>query len=188
MVISMKNQNNRIFRTEADIKVFLLYILDNIAYPLEYEVIMAIVEENTDDISLDYGECLKELVVSGHLEVDEQNDVYYYSITDKGRLVAAELYDTIDKEFRERSLRAAIRYISLTDSGKSVNAYVTETDSRRYRVTMEASDRFGEVMSVSVTVNSKVEAEHIKEAYMAKPEGVYRGVLFSVTGKLDYIN
>lgn len=184
---TMKNTNPRVFKTESEIKVFILYILDNIVYPLEFEIIMSIIEENTDDISFDYAECLVALVDSGHLEHYEQEGVDYYSISDKGRLVAAELYDTLDKDFLERSLKAAIRYISLTDSGKRINSYITETDARRYRVTMEAYDRFGEVMSVSVTVNSRAEAEHIKEAYDAKPEGVYRGVLFSVTGKIEYM-
>ena len=53
---------------------------------------------------------------------------------------------------------------------------------------MEAFDRYGEVMSTSVTVNSLKEAELIKKNYDAKPDGVYRGVLFSVTGKLEYIS
>ena len=66
--------------------------------------------------------------------------------------------------------------------------YITETPSKRYRVTMEAFDRYGEVMSTSVTVNSLKEAELIKKNYDAKPDGVYRGVLFSVTGKLEYIS
>ena len=184
----MKKRKDLILKTETDIKVFLLFLLDNIGYPLEYEVLLAIVEENTDDISLDYSECLSRLVASGHLEIDDLDGSSYYSITAKGRMVAAELYDTIDKGFRERSLRSAIQYISLTDSGRSINAYITETEARRFAVTMEAHDRFGEVMKVSVTVNSREEAESIKKNYEAKPENVNRGVLFSVTCRLDYIN
>ncbi len=184
----MKNRREQVLKTETDIKVFLLFLLDNIGYPLEYEVLMSIVEENTDEISLDYGECLTRLVESGHLILDDLDGDSYFSISDKGHMIASELYDTLDKSFRERSLRAAIQYISLTDSGKSINSYITETESGRYKVTMEAADRFGEVMSVSVTVNSKQDAEMIKKNYDAKPDGVYRGVLFSVTGKLDYIN
>ncbi|MBR2930743.1 MAG: DUF4364 family protein [Clostridia bacterium] len=183
----MRKRRDLILKTETDIKVFLLFLLDNIGYPVEYEVLLSIVEENTDDISLDYVECLERLVESGHIELDMLDKDRYYSITSKGRMVASELYDTIDKGFRERSLRSAIRYISLTDSGRSINAFITETESKRYIVTMQAHDRFGEVMSVSVTVNSREEAEAIKKNYEAKPEGVYRGVLFSVTGKLEYM-
>ena len=184
----MKKRKDLVLKTETDIKVFLLFLLDNIGYPLEYEVILSIVAENTDDISLDYSECLNRLVESGHLEIDDLDGDAYYSITSKGRMVASELYDTIDEGFRERSLRSAIRYISLTDSGRSISAYITPTESGRYTVTMQASDRFGEVMNLSVTFNSLAEEEKIKAGYEAKPEGVYRGVLFSVTGRLDYLS
>ncbi len=174
--------------TTTDMKVFLLFILDNIGYPLEHSTIMTIVRENTNEISLDYDECLRQLVASEHLLYDEVGEERYYMISDKGRLVAAELYDSLDKSFRERSLRVAIQHISLAKSGAGIKAYITETESKRYRVTLEAFDKYGEIMSTSVTVNSRSEAELIKKNYEAKPDGVYRGVLFSVTGKLEYIS
>ena len=183
----MKTPRHRILTTMTDIKVFLLFLLDNIGQPLEQKTIISIVEENTGDISLDYEECLYMLVKSGHLLYDEVFENKYYMISDKGRMVASELYDTLDKSFRERSLRAAIRYISLVDSGARINSYITVTDSKRYRVTMEAFDKYGEVMSTSITVNSRAEAEMIKENYERRPDGVYRGVLFSATGRLGYI-
>ena len=43
-------------------------------------------------------------------------------------------------------------------------------------------------MKTSLAVNSLAEAEQIKKNFEAKPDGVYRGVLFSVTGKLEYIS
>ena len=75
-----------------------------------------------------------------------------------------------------------------TTCSAGIKAYITETESRRFKVTLEAFDRYGEIMSTSVTVNSRNEAEIIKRNYEAKPDGVYRGVLFSVTGKLEYIS
>ena len=36
----MKKRKDLILKTETDIKVFLLFLLDNIGYPLEYEVIL----------------------------------------------------------------------------------------------------------------------------------------------------
>lgn len=184
----MRKSKDFALRTTTDIKVFLLFLLDNIAYPIDHTTIMSIVEENTDEISFDYTECLNQLVASEHLLFDEVDNERYYMISDKGRMVASELYDSLDKNFRERSLRCAIKHISLSKSGARINAYITETESKRYKVTMEAFDRYGEVMSTSVTVNSKREAEQIKNNFEAKPDGVYRGVLFSVTGRLEYIS
>ena len=184
----MKKQKEFSLNTTTEMKVFLLFLLDNIGSPIDHTTLIDIVQQNTNEISLDYDECLSQLEESEHVWGDEVDGEYYYGISDKGRLVASELYDTLDKNFRERSLRLAIRHISLSNRGARINSYITETESKRYKVTLEAYDRFGEVMSVSVTVNSKAEAETIKRNYESKPDGVYRGVLFSVTGRMEFMS
>ena len=184
----MKKRKEFGLNTIADLKIFLLFLLDNIRYPIERTTVMSIIEENIEDISLDYEQCLVELADSGHLLYDEIGTEQYYMISDKGRAVAAELYDNLDKGFREKSLRSAIKHISLSKSGASIKAYVEETESHRFRVTLEAYDRFGDLMKTSLTVNSMSEAEQIKKNFEAKPDGVYRGVLFSATGRIEYLS
>lgn len=184
----MKKNKKFGLNTVTDLKVFLLFLLDNIRYPVDRSTVMTIVEENTDDISLDYDQCLGELSDSGHILYDEVEGEKYYMISDKGRGVASELYDSLDAGFRERSLRSAIKHISLSKSGASIKSYIEKTDIGRYRVTMEAHDRFGELMTTSLTVNSLAEAEQIKKNFESKPDGVYRGVLFSATGKIEYMS
>jgi hypothetical protein len=183
----VRKNRDSILTTTTDIKVFLLFLLDNIGYPIEHMTVMDIVEENTGDISLDYDACLTELVDSGHLYYDDLGDEKYYMISDKGRVVASELYDNLDKDLREKSLRSAIKHISLSKGGASIKAYITETESKRYKVTMEAHDEHGELMCTSLTVNSLTEAESIKRNFLQKPDGVYRGVLFSATGRIEYL-
>ena len=184
----MKRDKDLILKTTMEIKVFLLFLLDNIVGPVDRTSLIEIVEENTEEISFDYDECLRQLVESEHVYSDSIADETYYMISEKGRIVASELYDSLDSALRERSIRSAIRHTAQRESERSVKAYITETDSKRYRVTLEAHDRFGEVMSVSVTVNSKSEAESIKNGYLKKPDNVFRGVFFSVTGKMEYIS
>jgi len=184
----MKKYKEFGLNTSTDLKVFLLFLLDNIRYPIDRTTIISIVSENLGEISLDYDACLGELADSGHLLFDEDGDEKYYMISDKGRAVATELYDNLDREFRERSLRSAIRYISLSKSGASVKSFIEHLESGRYRVTMEAYDRYGEAMKVSLTVNSLAEAEQMKKNFEAKPDGVYRGVLFSATGRMEYLS
>ena len=184
----MKKNKKFGLNTITDLKVFLLFLLDNIRYPIDGSTVISIVEENTDDISLDYEQCLGELADSGHLLFDEIEGEKYYMISDKGRAIASELYDNLDAGFRERSLRSAIKHVSLSKSGASIKSYVEKTDNGRYRVTMEAYDRYGELMKTSLTVNSLAEAEQIKKNFEAKPDGVYRGVLFSATGRIEYLS
>ena len=184
----MKRNKKFGLNTTTDLKVFLLFLLDNIRYPIDSETIMTIVSENTDEITLDYEHCLGELTDSGHLLYDEVGGAKYYMISDKGRAVAAELYDNLDAGFRERSLRSAIKHVSLSKSETSIKAYIDRTEGGRYRVTLEASDRYGELMKTSLSVNSLAEAEQIKKNFEAKPDGVYRGVLFSATGRIEYLS
>lgn len=184
----MKKAKDFSLDNTMDMKVFLLFLLDNIGYPLEHDTLIDIVRENTDEISLDYDECLRQLCNSEHILSDDVDGIRFYQISDKGRAVASELYDSLDKNFRERSLRIAIRHVSLSKSGAKINAYITECESGRFKVTLEASDKYGEIMTTTVSVSSKSEAEMIKTNYEAKPDGVYRGVMFSVTGRIGYIS
>ena len=67
-----------------------------------------------------------------------------------------------------------------------IKATVTEAEGNRYKVTMQATDSIGEILSATITVNSRAEAEKIKQNYESKPDGVYRGILFSATGMLEF--
>lgn len=184
----MKKRKEFGLNTIADLKIFLLFLLDNIRYPIDRTTVMSIIEENIEDISLDYEQCLVELADSGHLLFDQIGSEQYYMISDKGRAVAAELYDNLDERFREKSLRSAVKHISLSKSGASIKAYVEETESHRFRVTLEAYDRFGDLMKTTLTLNSMAEAEQIKKNFETKPDGVYRGILFSATGRIEYLS
>ena len=186
--LQMKRNKKFGLNSITDLKVFLLFLLDNIRYPVDSDTITTIVSENTDDITLDYQQCLGELVDSEHLLYDEIEGVRYYMISDKGREVASELYDNLDAGFRERSLRSAIKFLSLSKSEASIRTNIDKTESGRYRVTLEAFDRYGELMKTSLAVNSLAEAEQIKRNFESKPDGVYRGVLFSATGRIEYLS
>ena len=172
----------------TDIKVFILFLLDSIGYPIDYTAVIGMVSENSEQLIMDYDECLGELCDDGHLLFDEYNGEKYYMISDSGRIIANQLYDSLDSEFRERSLRYAAKYTSLSKSGTVIKATVTEAAGNRYKVTMQASDGIGEVLYAAITVNSKAEAEKIKNNFESKPDAVYRGMMFSATGRLEFLS
>ncbi len=184
----MKRQKEFTLNTTTDIKVFLMFLLDNIGHPVDYTTISQILMENVESVSLDYEQCLNELADDGHLLFDELEGEKYYMISDRGRAIASELYDTLDKEFRERSISYAIKHISLSNSGAKIKSYITEADAGRHRVTLEAYDKYGQIMSSSIVVNSRSEAEMMVKNFNNKPDSVYRGILFSMTGRIEYIS
>ena len=175
-------------RSGTDLKVFLLFLLDEIRYPIDRSTLINIISENTEEIVFDYDATLAELSEDGHIWFDELDGEKYYMISDTGRMVAKELYDSLDKEFREKSLKCAIKYTSLAKRGARIESSITETETGRYRVEMKLFDSSDEIFTTSVVVSSRGEAEKIRDNFKAKPEAVHRGILFSLTGRLEFIS
>lgn len=174
-------------RTETDIKVFLLFLLEYIREPVDKATLIDIVSANTDEILINYDACLESLVDSEHIFPDEIAGERYYIITDSGRMVARELFDTLDPEFREKSLKVAIKHLSLTKRGMIPKTKIEETEGTRYKVTMTLTDAVGEIFTLSLNVPSYNQAEEMRKYFETNPEGVYRGVFFSACGKFDYL-
>ena len=175
-------------RTVTDIKIFILFLLDRIRYPIDKSTLVEIIFENTDSISFDYDACLAELERDGLVYFDEDEDDKYYMISEKGRAISAELYENLDGAFRERSIKSVAKHLSLSARGVEISATVARLGDKRYSVTLMAKDKQGEIMNLSVTVASLAEAEEIRRNYEINPGGVYRGVLFSATSRLDFIS
>lgn len=184
----MKKKKASPLNSITDLKVFLLFLLDNIRYPVEHSTLLNIIAENTDDYSLDYEQCLLELVNSSHLLFDEFDGEKYYMISDKGRLVSAELYESLDPELRERSLRSANKHVTLKEDGARIEAKIEETPNKRFKVVLGSYDKDGELINISVVVSTRAEAELIKKNFESRPGSIYRGVLFSLTGKLEFFS
>ena len=183
----MKRNDNFILSSLTEIKIFLTYILDYVDRPLDYTTLSRIIMDNVENPSLDYAEALNTLSDDGYLYYDEIDGEKYYMITEIGRSLASELYDALDESFRERSMRVAAKHISFTESGTSTKTRIEEAENKRFRVTVEAHSRLGEIMSVSMLVPSRAEAEDIAARYENRPDAVYRGVMFALTGRLELL-
>ena len=183
----MKKQTKFKLRSITDIKVFLLFLLDHIRYPIDYTTLSEIISENVDEVTIDYYECMRALVDSEHLLLDEMDGESYYMISESGRLVAAELYDRLDPEFREMSIRSAAKYISLSNRNGRISTDIKELPDKRTELTIGASDNDGKLFSLSVTVASRAEAEKMIKSFESNPLGVYKGVLFCLTGRMEFL-
>ena len=186
----MKKKNGKKYSldTQTDIKVFLLFLLANVGSPIEHSSLIDIVYENTDEIAIDYDECLNQLVDTEHIYFDEISGERYYMISKKGMMVASELYDTLNEEFRERSIKTAAKHLSLSNSGKTVTSSIVETPENRFKVVMSTQDSLGEIMKLEITVASRAEAERIKNNFDLRPDSIYRGVLYAGSGRMEYMS
>ena len=183
----MKKYQDFGLHTTTDLKVFLLFLLDNIRSPIDEESLLYIVEENTDDITLDYTACLIELVASGHLYFDEIDNIKYYMISEKGRMVARELKSDILPSILDRSLSAALRYLNFKKRGIRTRCSVEKTDGDRYLVTCSFIEGETCIFTQSLVVDTMDRAQRMQNNFYERPEAIYRGVLALMAGNVNYL-
>jgi hypothetical protein len=183
-----KKKKDFTLKTITDVKVYILFLLDHLAYPIDHSSLIGIISESTHEISLGYDEALRELADSEHIVFDEIDGEKYYMVSEMGKMVAKELYDTLDKELLEKTQRTAGKYISFTNSGVKVRSTLSEREDKRYTVNLIAEDGEGELMNLTLTLKSRNEAERIMTNFENRPESIYRGVLISSTGFMEYFS
>ena len=171
---------------KTDIKIFILFLLDKIGYPLDEETLCEIILENGYVGYFDFAECFGELNEAGHIISAEALGKTYYAISDLGRTIASELQGGLLASIREKSLKSALRIISFKKKNATLSADVSEIENKKYNVRCRISEPIGDIFDVSLVTDTKEKAEQIKNNFLEKPEEVYRGLVAVLTGQVDY--
>ena len=173
---------------KIDIKVFILFLLDELRYPLGEGVIREIVSENGVVGRFDFAECFSELVEKGHIIAYDDGNETLYVVSPLGHMVASELQGTLHDSIREKSRASAMKHLSLHLRGATLDTSVARTEEGSYLVKCEIKDAQGVMMNTTLTVPTESEANAIVSHFKEQPEEVCRGVLAVLTGKIaDYM-
>ena len=93
------------------VKIFVLYLMENINYPLEFYVINDIVMQTDYVMYLDFAESFNEMLDADLVASYKEGDEEFFYVTDKGRIVAQELKSDVLSSILDQSLAAAFRYL-----------------------------------------------------------------------------
>ena len=203
-------------KDENEIKIFILYLLDKIGYPLDYPSIGSIMMQDGIVNFFDFAQCFFSLVDAGHIReiivdgdkesepsdsvdnetsrygAEEDDDEYessstvLYEVTDTGRQVARALSDNLMVTVREKSYRSALRHLSFAKKG----AWVDQTykpDGDGYLVTCSIKDKTGTIMDLTVRADSEYQLRKMMNNYSEHPEVVFRGVVALLSGDVNYL-
>lgn len=182
-----------------EIKIFTLFLLDKIGYPLDYNNIASIVVQDGVVRYFDFADCFFQLLDAGHICRAEEADVQLsldgsapaeqedkYVITDTGRQVARVLGDNLMIRVREQGIRSALRHLSLQKMGAAIDQeYEPDVDGYAYRCSIK--DGRGEVLSVHVRLDNKWQLERVLKNFADRPDVIYRGILALLNGDVNYI-
>ena len=160
----------------TDIKIFILFLLDSIDYPLDYSTVHDIIVQNGYVSRFDFAECFSQLREQGHILEDEKDGKVYYAISPTGKMVASELQSNLLQSIREKSLKR----------NATCKSEVRERADHRYTLHCEISDPEGELLRVDLCVSSRLQAERMEKKFEKEPEEIYRRMVAVLSGDAEY--
>lgn len=193
-------------KDENEIKIFILYLLDKIGYPLDYPSIGSIMMQDGIVNFFDFAQCFFALVDAGHIreiviedektageaptgtdEDKEMGATVLYEVTDTGREVARVLSDKLMVAVKEKSYRSALRHLSFEKKGIYIDSSFTpENDG--YKVNCSVKQKGGRaLMDLSIHADSEYQMRRMLDNFSERPEVVFRGVVALLTGDVNYL-
>ncbi len=170
-----------------NVKIFVLYLMQNINYPLDFVTINDIVMQTDYVMYLDFAEGFNGLLDGGLIEKVQEEGVEKYTVTAHGAIVASELKSDILSSILDKSLAAALRYLDFKKRGVTIKFDIKEQENGKYRIDTSMSENGKVVFSQMIEVDSYDRARRMKENFYERPEALYRGVLALLSGNVNYI-
>ena len=175
-------------REKNDIKIFILYLMRNVGYPLDFGNINDIVVQDGLVRYFDFAECFAELLETGNVaEEKDENGELLYSVTAQGKEVADSLQSDLLMMIRERSLRSAMRLLSFKKRGSQIKYKSTPLPNGTYEFNCRIIENKEEVLNVTVNVENKKLLDRMEHNFETRPEVVYRGLLSVFSGDVNYL-
>jgi hypothetical protein len=172
-----------------NVKIFVLYLMQNINYPLDYVTLNDIVMQNDYVMYIDFAEAFHEMLDADLIEICDHTETGdpLYIVTDKGRIVATELHSEILTSLLDKSLECALRYLNFKKRGIKVSCKVEPREDGRYDVTCVIKEKDVVIMQNSVVVDTLNRAKRMEDNFRDHPEVVYKGVLALLSGNVNFI-
>ena len=171
-----------------NVKIFVLYLMQNVARPLSFVTLNDIVMQTDYIMYLDFAEAFHKMLDDGLIcaEGEEAGDTAYV-ITERGRVVAESLSSDILSSILDKSLAAALRYLDFKQRGVERKCdYVRRSDGK-YDFSCSLIERGEVIYSTTLVVDSQDRARRLKENFCDRPEVIYRGVLALLAGNMNFL-
>ncbi len=179
MKVELKEKN--------DIKIFILYLMRNVSFPMEFADINDIVVQDGVVNYFDFAESFAELLDTGNIIEKKTGGTEYYIITEQGKNVADNLESNILATIKEKSLKNALRLLSFKKRGSQIKCTSDEIDDREYKINCVIRENDEDILNLTLKLDNKLQLDKMKANFYDKPEIVYRGILALLSGEVNYL-
>ena len=176
-------------RNLNNIKIFVLYLMRNINYPMDFSTINDIVMQNDYVLYLDFSDAFHEMLEQELICIDgeDASGQPLYSVTRRGAMVAEELKSDILPAILDQSLSCALRYLDFRAREITVDTDSQKLGDNTFDVTILLKEKGKVILSTTVNVDSEHRSRQIRQSFRDRPDAIYRGTIALLTGKVDYL-
>lgn len=205
------------FHSPQQVKVFILYLLEKVGYPLDYNDLATIIIRDGYVDYFDFVTYFHELLEDGHIkkisvpcdgakeypsEQSDENSVTeldnssdndaqtkdLYEVSESGRMIAKGLADDLlIAAVREKSYISAMRHLSLEKRGAVVDHRIEMVGDGTYIFHCSIKDCDGMAFDLALRADSYLQVSRMRMNFEDKPDVVYRGIIALVTGNVNYL-
>ena len=170
-----------------NVKIFVLYLMKNINYPLDFVTINDIVMQTDYVMYLDFAVAFNEMLDNGLIDKTLEDKTEKYFVTPNGAIVASELKSDILSSILDKSLASALRYLDFKKRGVILKFDINALEDGRYEIQTGFNENGECIFSQTIIVDSFDRAQRMKQNFYERPEALYRGVLALLSGNVNYI-
>lgn len=161
-----------------EIRILLCYMLQSVAAPIPRDALTDIITAGGMANYFDTEDAIEELIRLQHLvEADRK-----IATTVTGAQIGQSLKVRVPYTLRQRSVEAALKLLKRYEVQRDNKVDIRKLEEGGYAITCAVQDRGRDLLSVTLRVADNLQAEQIKEHFLADPSLLFRGNLAILTG------
>ena len=174
---------------KQNVTVFVLYLMQNVGYPLDFVTLNDIVMQTDYVAYLDFAESFSRMVDGELVKQLGKNDKGEptYTVSDKGRTVVESLQNDILPSILEESLTCALRHLDFSRRGVRTTCRITPAPAGGFDFTCAMTEGETTLLSITLWADTKARAELMEKQFRANPENTYRATLALMSGNVNYL-
>ena len=168
-------------------RILVCHLLNSVKKPLSPTQINSIVQQDGLVNYFELSSCIAQLIRSGHIVPQFNTDGEdFYTVTELGIETAKTFERTVPKSVRDKAVKAAIKLLARIDRDRTAKTNITPCGDG-YNVELRMVDVDSDLMSLSVFLPEKNQAESVRREFLNDPALVYKGILALLTGDLKAV-
>ena len=176
-------------KSSETVKLFVLYLMQNVGYPLDYITISDMILQTDYVIYLDFAEAFADLVDSDMVRAEGKNkhNEDLFIVTDKGRIVCEEYGKSRTPIVLENALAAALRFLDFQKRDVKIYSSIEDTDDGRFWFVCGMIEKGVVIMENRALVDTRARAIQMEQNFRKRPEAIYCGTIALLSGNVNFL-